>query len=141
MYDARGRVMSDESRDARRQRRVPGGSPHRINIRTTTETYARLVAGAAVARLSLPRYLIESALRRSSGGWSLREQRWWAERLDVIETRLIRIGTNLNQMAAATNATGELPEALTGALHYLQATLDRHREILSAIDPADRSRR
>jgi hypothetical protein len=91
--------------------------------------------------VSLPRYLIESALRRSSGGWSLREQRWWAERLDVIETRLIRIGTNLNQMAAATNATGELPEALTGALHYLQATLDRHREILSAIDPADRSRR
>ncbi len=104
--------MGDRNTDARRQRRVPGGSPHRINIRTTTETYARLVAGAAVARLSLPRYLIESALRRSSGGWSLREQRWWAERLDVIETRLIRIGTNLNQMAAATNATGETPEAL-----------------------------
>jgi Bacterial mobilisation protein (MobC) len=132
--------MSDR-KEARRQRRVPGGSPHRINVRTTAETYARLVVGAAAARLSLPRYLIESALRRSSGGWSLREQRWWAERLDVVETRLIRIGTNLNQMAAAANATGELPDALAGALRYLQATLDRHREILKAIDPADRSRR
>jgi hypothetical protein len=132
--------MSD-SKEARRQRRVQGGSPQRINVRTTAETYARLVVAAAVARLSLPRYLIESALRRSSGGWSLREQRWWAERLDVVETRLIRIGTNLNQMAAAANSTGELPDALAGALRYLQATLDQHREILKAIDPADRSRR
>ncbi|MBE1463924.1 MobC family plasmid mobilization relaxosome protein [Kibdelosporangium phytohabitans] len=110
-------------------------------MRTTAETYARLVVGAAAARLSLPRYLIESALRRSTGGWSLREQRWWAERLDVVETRLIRIGTNLNQMAAAANTTGELPDVLTGAVRYLQATLDQHREILKAIDPADRSRR
>lgn len=128
-------------KEARRQRRVPGGSLHRINVRTTAETYARLVVGAAAARLSLPRYLIESALRRSSGGWSLREQRWWAERLDTVETRLIRIGTNLNQMAAAANATGELPDGLAGALRYLQETLDQHREILNAIDPADSSRR
>jgi hypothetical protein len=93
----------------RRQRRVEGGSPMRINVRTTMSTYAALVGAAAVARLSVPRYLIESALRESNGGWSLREQRWWAERLDVVETRLIRIGTNLNQMAAATNAIGEPP--------------------------------
>ncbi|HEU5475184.1 MAG TPA: hypothetical protein VFV67_31455 [Actinophytocola sp.] len=125
----------------RRQRRLPGGSPHRINIRTTTETYARLVAGAAIARLSLPRYLIESALRRSSGGWSLREQRWWTERLDVVETRMIRIGTNLNHMATVANATGQLPGGLVGALRYLEATLDHHRQILAAIDPADRTRR
>jgi hypothetical protein len=128
-------------KETRRQRRVSGGSPHRINVRTTTETYARLIVAAAVARLSLPRYLIESALRQAPGGWSLREQRWWAERLDTVETRLIRIGTNLNQMAAATNATGELPDTLPGALRYLQATLDQHREILNAIDPADGSRR
>jgi len=54
---------------------------------------------------------------------------------------LIRIGTNLNQMAAAANATGELPDALAGALRYLQETLDQHREIVNAIDPADGSRR
>jgi hypothetical protein len=133
--------MSDSKKEARRQRRVQGGSPQRINVRTTAETYARLVVAAAVARLSLPRYLIESALRQAPGGWSLREQRWWAERLDTVETRLIRIGTNLNQMAAAANATGELPDALAGALRYLQATLDQHREILNAINPADGSRR
>lgn len=133
--------MSERTRKARRQRRVEGGSPHRINVRTTPQTYARLAAGAAAARLSIPRYLIESTLRRSSDGWSLREQRWWAERLDVVETRLIRIGTNLNQMAAATNATGELSDILAGALRYVETTLDRHRQVLKALDPADRSRR
>jgi hypothetical protein len=131
--------MSEEGRKSRRQRRVRGGSPLRVNVRTTPETHTRLAADAA--GLSIPRFLVESALRRSSGGWSLREQRWWAERLDAVETRLIRIGTNLNQMAAATNSTGELPQELLGALRYVEETLDRHREVLAAINPADRSRR
>ncbi|HEX3778997.1 MAG TPA: plasmid mobilization relaxosome protein MobC [Pseudonocardiaceae bacterium] len=125
----------------RRQRRVDGGSPIRINVRTTSDTYLRLVIAATLAGLTVPRYLIESALQESAGGWSLREQRWWTERLDVVETRLIRIGVNLNQMAAATNATGELPAGLADALAYFSETLERHREILDAIDPADRSRR
>jgi hypothetical protein len=124
----------------RRQRRVEGGSPMRINVRTTMRTYADLVAASKVAGLSVPRYLIESALRESTGGWSLRQQRWWAERLDVVETRLIQIGTNLNQMAAVTNATGQPPEALAAALTYLVETLDRQRTVLDAIDPADRTR-
>ena len=124
----------------RRQRRVEGGSPMRINVRTTMHTYAALVDASTVAGLSVPRYLIESALRESTGGWSLRQQRWWAERLDVVETRLIRIGTNLNQMAAVTNATGQPPDGLAAALTYLTATLDQHRAVLDAIDPADRTR-
>lgn len=132
------RVMPDHG--VRRQRRVEGGSPMRINVRTTMRTYADLVAASKVAGLSVPRYLIESALRESTGGWSLRQQRWWAERLDVVETRLIRIGTNLNQMAAVTNATGQPPEALAAALTYLVETLDRQRTVLDAIDPADRTR-
>ena len=125
----------------RRQRRVAGGSAVRINVRTTEDTYARLVANSTVAGLSVPRYLIESGLRESTSGWSLREQRWWVERLDAVGTRLIRIGTNLNQMASAANATGALPDALTTALAYLTATLDRHQKVLDAIDPADSSRR
>jgi mobilization protein MobC len=124
----------------RRQRRVEGGSPMRINVRTTMHTYAALAAASKVAGLSVPRFLIESALHESTGGWSLRQQRWWAERLDVVETRLIRIGTNLNQMTAVTNTTGQPPDGLAAALTYLTATLDRHRAVLDAIDPADRTR-
>ncbi|EHR48716.1 hypothetical protein SacmaDRAFT_0412 [Saccharomonospora marina XMU15] len=129
-------ALTDSLRKPRRQRRVPGGAPVRINVRTTEKVYARLAMAAATARLSLPRYLVESALREPAGGWSLREQRWWVERLDAVETRLIKVGTNLNQMAAATNATGELSGALGVALRYLEATLDRHRELLDAIDPS-----
>jgi hypothetical protein len=134
-------MAGERRRKPRRQRRVAGGSRQRINVRITTETYARLVMGAAVAGLSLPRFLIESTLRESRDAWSLREQRWWAERIDTVETRLMRVGVNLNQMAAATNVTGELPDALAGALAYVEETLRRHREVLDAIDPSDRSRR
>ena len=59
-----------DHRVRRRQRRVEGGSSLRINVRTTTLTYARLYADSAVAGLSLPRYLVECALR------SWKERRW-----------------------------------------------------------------
>lgn len=130
--------MAERRHKPRRQRRTPGGAQRRVNVRATEPDYAGLVARAAAAGLSLPRYLIESGLRDSDGGWSLRGQRWWAERLDVVETRLIRVGTNLNQMAAATNATGELSGALGSALGYLVATLEQHRKLLDAIDSARR---
>ncbi|MBE1573874.1 MobC family plasmid mobilization relaxosome protein [Amycolatopsis japonica] len=121
----------------RRQRRVPGGSQKRINCRTTEHTYQRLEKRAEAAGLSLPRYLIESGLRDEAGQWSLRQQRWWAERLDVVETRLIRIGVNLNQIATVANSTGELDPGLAGALSYLRAAVQRYEEILDAIDPSD----
>jgi hypothetical protein len=132
--------VTQDNPKARRQRRVVGGAKNRINVRITESTYERLVALAASARLSLPRFLVESALRSSSGGWSLREQRWWAERLHVVETRLIRIGTNVNQIAAATNATGVPAEGLSATLAYVTATLARLHEVLDAIESADRSR-
>lgn len=127
-------------RKTRRQRRVTGGSPVSIHVRTTVTTYAALIARAAVAGLSVPRYLVESALRDSTTGWSLREQRWWAERLDTVETRLIRIGTNLNQLATVANSTGDLPPELPATLAYFTATLEQHRAVLAAIDPTDSSR-
>ncbi len=130
-----------EDRAQRRQRRVPGGSHKRINCRTIEPTYRRLERRAEAAGLSLPRYLIESGLRDEAGQWSLRQQRWWAERLDVVETRLIRIGINLNQIAAVANATGELDPGLAGALGYFRATLQQHEEILDAIDTSDPERR
>lgn len=125
----------------RRQRRVAGGAQQRINVRVPEETYAALVVRAAVAGLSLPRYLVESGLREASGGWSLRQQRWWAQRLDVVDVRLVRIGVNLNQIAARLNATGELDAGVTGAVGYLEETLERHRLVLDALDPTGLDRR
>ena len=127
-------------RKSRRQRRVRGGSPVSIHVRTTEPTYFVVAVRAAVANLSVPRYLIESALRDSATGWSLRQQRWWAERLDTAETRLIRIGTNLNQIAAAVNSTGHPPEELPAALNHLTTTLEQLRTVLAAINPADPTR-
>ncbi|MDX3656262.1 hypothetical protein PV646_02980 [Streptomyces sp. ID05-26A] len=127
-------------RKARRQRRVRGGSPVSIHVRTTETTYAALIVRAAVAGLSVPRYLVESGLRDTDTGWSLRQQRWWAERLDTVETRLIRISTNLNQIATVANSTGHPLPGLPAALDYLAVTLDQLRTVMEAIDPADSSR-
>lgn len=121
-------------RVSRRQRRVPGGSTQRINIRTTPEIWLALFARAETARLSLPRYLVESGLRTGSTGWSLREQRWWAERLDVVDVRLARVGTNINQMAARLHATGVRHEGLDAALVYLHGTQQLLRHVLAAIE-------
>ena len=123
----------------RRQRRVKGGAKERINVRTTPEMYNRVADAAEAAGLSMPRFLIESALRESAEGWSLREQRWWAERLDTVETRLIRIGVNLNQMATAANATGRLPESVWYSLKYCDETLEKLRRVLEKIGPKGRS--
>lgn len=125
----------------RRQRRVEGGAQQRINVRATEDIYAALVVRAAVAGLSLPRYLVESGLSEDSGGWSLRQQRWWAQRLDVVDVRLVRIGVNLNQIAARLHATGELDPGLEGAVGYLEETLRRHRLVLDALDPTELDRR
>ena len=49
--------------------------------------------------------------------------------------------TNLNQMAAVANSTGQLDAGLTGALGYVADTLRLHAEVLHAINPADPTRR
>jgi hypothetical protein len=125
----------------RRQRRVPGGSPARINIRTTEATRAELDSRAAAAGVSLPRYLVECGLGDGlAGTWSLRQRRWVAERLDVIDTRLDRIGVNLNQLTAAAHATGHVPTGLAGALAYHTATQQLLRQVLAALDTTDPTR-
>jgi hypothetical protein len=125
----------------RRQRRVPGGAQQRINVRVPDQTYAALVVRAAVAGLSLPRYLVESGLREASGGWSLRQQRWWAQRLDVVDVRLTQIGISLNQIVVGLNATSEIGADLSAAVGHLEEALARHRLVLDALDPTGLDRR
>jgi uncharacterized protein (DUF1778 family) len=127
-----------QQRGPKRQTRTPGGRAARINIRTDNDTHDRLAERAAEAGLSLPRYLVESGLRDADGTWSLRQQRWWAERLEVVDTRLIRAGTNLKQIAAAANAVGRIDPGLAGAVAYHNETVLRLRRVLGAVDPVKR---
>lgn len=124
-----------ESGTQRRQRRVPGGSTARINVRTTEAVHTELSRRAEQAKLSVPRYLVESGLSDPSSGSSLRSRRWVAERLETVEVRLVRIGTNLNQMATRLAATDRLDTGLAGALGYHQDTLQQLRALLELLDP------
>lgn len=116
----------------RRQRRVPGGRSGRLVVKVTEQARAELADRAATAGLSVQRYVMECALRSTGGGWSLSQQYSWSDRLDLVETRLNRIGGNLNQLAAAANAGAAVDEqVLAAAVAYHVATLQQLRRLLA----------
>jgi hypothetical protein len=126
---------------SRRQRRVPGGSPRRINVRTTAAIHDRLKDLAKGAGISLPRYLVESALHDPESDGSMLARHQIVEWLETIEIRLIRQGVNLNQLAADAHHD-VLPEhpRIRAVLVYVEQTLDQLTVVLDRLDP-DRDRR
>jgi hypothetical protein len=123
--------MSDETADRprrfRRERRanVDGGRQARHVVKVTPEEESALLAKAQHARVSVPRLLVESALAEHSETAS--ERREFAEQLFGAFRLLSAISINVNQMAKATNATGDLPE-------NLEVTLGEVRRVAMRID-------
>ena len=114
----------------RRQANAAGGRERVIKIRVT-EAEDRVLRGAADrAEMTVQRLLVESALRGESGEDI-------AGRHEITDTllQLLRAvasaGVNINQMAKATNATGELPENLDATIAWMRTML---RRIDAAVD-------
>lgn len=106
----------------------------------TSETLERMRNLADDAGMTVQRYLVSCADRDQESGWSVRDRRWWVERLDRVERRLIRNGTNLNQIAAAANSGRETDAPLLAAVvRYHAATLDEIREMVVAGAPERRT--
>jgi hypothetical protein len=153
-------VMAGERRRQRRQRRAVGGRDISTHVRQTAEENAQLRARAAAAGLSLPAWLVAAGLadRATSGahgahgvagggggglqlaGMSAAERRAWAAEL-VGTRRLLRgIATNVNQLAAGYNATGELGDELEATLAAARRVIGRLDEITLRLEarPAGR---
>lgn len=94
-----------------RQRRVPGGRDKQFLVRVTEKQHAMLLAKAAVYGVSVQKLMVESAL--SSVAEVAADNA--ATRAEVIanlfntQRFLASIANNVNQIARATNASGELP--------------------------------
>lgn len=118
--------VSRPPRRFRRERRenVPGGRAGRHVVKVTPEEESELLRRAQEARITVARLMVESAL--SDSGETATDRRDLAAELFSAFRLLSAISININQMAKATNATGDIPPAeLNGALVSVRRLADR----------------
>ncbi|MGW6132370.1 MobC family plasmid mobilization relaxosome protein [Cellulomonas sp. NPDC055163] len=108
----------------RRQANVAGGRPKAYKVTVSDEENDRLVALAGEAGTTVPRLLVESALADRSAG-SVSERRNAAAELFRVYRLLAAVSNNVNQIARATNATGEVHEELVATLAAVRRTAER----------------
>lgn len=112
----------------RRRANVKGGRQHEHKVRVSPEEEGRLAQLAEAQRATIPRLLVESALAAAAS--ETPAQRGTAmEELFALHRLLAAISNNVNQMARATNATGEVQDEMV-------VTLRRVREVAERVDGA-----
>ena len=114
----------------RRRANVEGGRHHFHKVKVTPEEEGRLLAMAAAQRVTIPRLLIESAFAQDSGA-TLTERRDAMTELFAIHRLLASVSNNVNQMAKATNATGDVQAEM---VETLRATRRIAGRVTDAID-------
>ena len=107
-------------------------------MKVTAEQEARLVARASEAGWTVSRLLVESALAGGADAATARAE-LAGEMFRVVRV-LGKIGVNINQLARATNATGEVQPATAATLEAMQRLCGRFDSVLDDID-AGRVRR
>lgn len=121
-----------------RRRRVEGGRHHRHVVRVTPEEEGRLLALALQYRVSVPKLLVDSALAGGSAtaaaNASVRHE--VIAQMFATHRLLAGIANNVNQMAKATNATGEVQEAMVVTLSKVREVADRIDAFVDQLDGA-----
>ncbi len=113
------------ARARQRQRRanVPGGRRHYHRVGVTPEEEALLLQRATAARVTIPRLLVESALAEQ--GETATDRANHLTELFHVRRLLAAVSNNLNQIARATNATGEIQAELDETLRAVQTVSAR----------------
>jgi hypothetical protein len=123
----------------RRRANVAGGRSRRHYVKVSAAEEARLAELAAARGITVARLLVESAL--SGGADSAGTRAAVAAELAVLSRAMGRVGVNVNQIARATNATGEVQDATTAALRAVAVVATRLEATLAGLDPLTRSAR
>lgn len=124
-------------RPAARRRRLPGGRPHQHLVRLSDEEQVQIVARARVVGVSVPRLLVEAAL--AGDAQTASERRALVAEFLATRRLLARVSNNVNQLAAAANATGEVPAELRATMHAVArvtARLEASVAELTGVPPA-----
>lgn len=112
-------------RQERRRRRanVPGGRRHSHEVKVTPEEEALLLQRAEAQRVTIPRLLVESAL--APQGETPTQRRELLAEMFAVNRLLGNLANNVNQIAKATNATGEWQSETTATLSAVRRTSAR----------------
>jgi len=130
--------MAESDVDVRRLRRrrranVTGGRQLRHEVKVSEAEEAVLVALAEAQHMTVPRLLVEAALA-SPAGETVTDRREAMAALFGVHRLLAAVSNNVNQIARATNATGQL-QAETGqtlaAVRRVADRIDRTIDVLS----------
>lgn len=115
----------------RRRANVAGGRHHKHEVKVSPEEEARLVRLAAKHRVSVPRLLVEAALTEARE--TPTERRNAIASLFGLHRLLGSIANNVNQMAKATNATGEVQADLRATMAAVRRTAERIDEAVDGL--------
>ncbi len=128
------------ARSPRRRRRVVGGRQHRHEVKVTPEEEGQLLALALRYGVSIPKLLVESALAGGAANaatHSLVRDDVLAE-LFRLHRVLAGLATNVNQMAKATNATGEVQAEMSVTLEAVRRLAFRIDDAVDALSEGPR---
>jgi len=103
---------------------VAGGRLHQHKVKVTPEEEGVLLRLAEAQRVTVPRLLVESTLAAASGETPTERRDAIAE-LFRLHRLLAAISNNVNQIAKATNATGEVHDELVATLRAVRRTAER----------------
>ncbi|WP_425566976.1 plasmid mobilization protein [Sphaerisporangium flaviroseum] len=129
-YAGQNAAVAGRDRTVRRQRRQPGGRPHKHMVRLSDAEQNIIAARAQEAGVSVPRFLAEAALADEAG--TANERRAAAAELLAVRRLLAAIGDNLNHLAAVATATGGPPPALEATMHAIDGVVSRLDELTAA---------
>lgn len=132
-----GELMDEETPKSRaftRRRRAnaTGGRLHFHKVGVTPEEGGELARIAAAQHVTVPRLMVEAALSSERGETPTERRQAMAE-MFAAHRLLAAISNNVNQMAKATNATGELPAELTATLAAVRRVAERLDEAIDGL--------
>lgn len=115
----------------RRAANEPGGRQYRHEVKVTADEEAQLVVLSRQLRVTIPRLLVSSALSRDTAQITVEQQRELLTELFTIHRLLANIANNVNQVAKATNSTGDVPPQTP---HVYNAAFNAMRRVNDTID-------
>ncbi|WP_406083511.1 hypothetical protein OHA01_01940 [Micromonospora zamorensis] len=128
----------DPPRKARHRAHNRPARPHAVLLRLSDEEKAVIDTAAAVAQLTATGYAAKAAVAAASAGQApggaTGDLRYLQHELFAARRAVVMFGNNVNQAAAAFNATGLLPDWATEAVRLCAAVVGRLDEVISQID-------
>ncbi|MEU5872512.1 hypothetical protein AB0A73_13270 [Glycomyces sp. NPDC047369] len=125
-------------RKARHRAHNRPARPRTVLLRLSDEEKAILDAAAALAQLTATGYAAKAAVAAASAaqapGGTAGDLRDLQHELFAARRAVVMFGNNVNQAAAAFNATGQLPDWSAEAVRLCAAAVVRLDEVISRID-------